>query len=124
MFGTIVARASNRTAFIAHLSHSKVARIMKRTTTIAPLPLGLIAAVFGLMSAAILMSRPVVLAQNNPIPTGSLNIPRSGHTATDEIENRQESVQPVITTSELAVGRNRFAFGLLLANNLIEAADV
>ena len=32
--------------------------------------------------------------------------------------------QALITTSELVVGQNRFAFGLLKANKLIEGADV
>ena len=34
------------------------------------------------------------------------------------------SLQPVITTSELVVGRNRFAFGLLKDGSLLAAADV
>jgi hypothetical protein len=33
-------------------------------------------------------------------------------------------VQTLITTSELVVGQNRFAFGLLKANKLLEGADV
>lgn len=33
-------------------------------------------------------------------------------------------LQPMITTSELVVGQNRFAFGLLKANKLLEKADV
>ena len=33
-------------------------------------------------------------------------------------------LQALITTSELVVGQNRFAFGLLKANKLIESADV
>ena len=36
----------------------------------------------------------------------------------------QEGLQPLITTSELAVGQNRFAFGLMKANKLLEEADV
>ena len=36
----------------------------------------------------------------------------------------QEGLQPLITTSELAVGQNRFAFGLMKANKLLEGADV
>ncbi|HJU63076.1 MAG TPA: thioredoxin family protein, partial [Candidatus Binatia bacterium] len=35
-----------------------------------------------------------------------------------------EGLQPIITTSELVVGQNRFAFGLLKANKLLESADV
>jgi hypothetical protein len=33
-------------------------------------------------------------------------------------------IQPLITTSELVVGQNRFAFGLLKAGKLLEGADV
>jgi hypothetical protein len=42
-------------------------------------------------------------------------------------DNRAEAVgglQPLITTSELIVGPNRFAFGLLKANRLLDNADV
>jgi hypothetical protein len=35
-----------------------------------------------------------------------------------------EDLQPLITTSELIVGENRFAFGLAMANKLVENADV
>ncbi|HEX7226558.1 MAG TPA: hypothetical protein VF353_02190 [Candidatus Binatia bacterium] len=35
-----------------------------------------------------------------------------------------EDLQPLITTSELIVGENRFAFGLAKANKLLENADV
>jgi hypothetical protein len=35
-----------------------------------------------------------------------------------------DGLQPLITTSELVVGQNRFAFGLLKANKLLESADV
>ena len=35
-----------------------------------------------------------------------------------------EHLQPLITTSELVVGENRFAFGLVKANKLVENADV
>ena len=35
-----------------------------------------------------------------------------------------EGLQPLITTSELVVGQNRFAFGLMRANKLLEEADV
>jgi hypothetical protein len=35
-----------------------------------------------------------------------------------------DKLQPLITTSELVVGQNRFAFGLLKANKLLESADV
>jgi len=34
------------------------------------------------------------------------------------------AIQPMITTSELVVGRNRFAFGLLYENKLVENAEV
>ena len=35
-----------------------------------------------------------------------------------------EAIRPLITTAELVVGTNRFAFGLLKAGKLIEGADV
>ena len=35
-----------------------------------------------------------------------------------------DEIQPLITTSELVVGMNRFAFGLLSENKLLEDADV
>lgn len=35
-----------------------------------------------------------------------------------------DNLQPLITTSELVVGENRFAFGLMKANKLLEKADV
>src|SRR4030095_6086550 len=35
-----------------------------------------------------------------------------------------DGLQPLITTSELVVGENRFAFGLLKAGKLLEDADV
>src|SRR5688500_14709383 len=35
-----------------------------------------------------------------------------------------EDLQPLITTSELIVGENRFDFGLGMANKLLENADV
>jgi hypothetical protein len=35
-----------------------------------------------------------------------------------------DELQPLITTSELIVGENRFAFGLAKANKLLEGADV
>lgn len=35
-----------------------------------------------------------------------------------------DGLQPLITTSELVVGQNRFAFGLLKAGKLLEGADV
>jgi len=35
-----------------------------------------------------------------------------------------EEIQPIITTAELVVGANRFAFGLLKAGKLLEGADV
>jgi hypothetical protein len=47
---------------------------------------------------------------------------RIGHA--DERRRVPEQLQPLITTSELVVGRNRLAFGLLKANKLLEGADV
>ena len=44
----------------------------------------------------------------------------AAETATEE----SESLQPMITTSELVVGKNRFAFGLLKAQRFLEGADV
>jgi len=38
--------------------------------------------------------------------------------------SRDEAIQPLVTTAELVVGSNRFAFGLLKAGKLIERADV
>ena len=35
-----------------------------------------------------------------------------------------EEIQPLITTSELVVGMNRFAFGLMKANKLVNGAEV
>ena len=35
-----------------------------------------------------------------------------------------EPIQPLITTSELVVGMNRFAFGLLKDHKLLEGANV
>ena len=35
-----------------------------------------------------------------------------------------DDLQPLITTSELVVGENRFAFGLMKANKLLERAAV
>jgi hypothetical protein len=35
-----------------------------------------------------------------------------------------DNLQPLITTSELVLGENRFAFGLMKANKLLEKADV
>lgn len=35
-----------------------------------------------------------------------------------------DGIRPLITTSELVVGQNRFAFGLIKAGNLLENADV
>jgi hypothetical protein len=43
-----------------------------------------------------------------------------GHAAT----TADDTLQPLITTSELIVGQNRFAFGLAKAGRLIERADV
>jgi hypothetical protein len=35
-----------------------------------------------------------------------------------------KDLQPLMTTTELVLGENRFAFGLLKANKLLERADV
>jgi len=42
----------------------------------------------------------------------------------DERREVPEQLQPLITTAELVVGGNRFAFGLLKAGKLLEHADV
>ena len=57
---------------------------MKRTTSATPHPFVLILALLGLVGAGTFTLEPVALAQVNPswIATGSLNTPRSGHTAT------------------------------------------
>jgi N-acetylneuraminic acid mutarotase len=57
---------------------------MKRTRNIVQPPFGLILVLVGLMSVAMFALEPFALAQANPhwTPTGNLNIPRSGHTAT------------------------------------------
>jgi hypothetical protein len=48
-----------------------------------------------------------------------------GLTAAAELKpNEGDGLQPLITTSELVVGENRFAFGLLKAGKLLEGADV
>jgi hypothetical protein len=47
---------------------------------------------------------------------------RIGHA--DEGRKVSEQLQPLITTSELVMGRNRLAFGLLKANKFLEGADV
>jgi hypothetical protein len=48
-----------------------------------------------------------------------------GLTAAAEIKpDASDQLQHLITTSELVVGQNRFAFGLLKANKLLEDADV
>jgi hypothetical protein len=47
-----------------------------------------------------------------------LAAPTSGGTA------NSDEIQPLITTSELVVGMNRFAFGLSSENKLLENADV
>jgi hypothetical protein len=44
--------------------------------------------------------------------------------AADPASEAANGLQPLITTSELVVGQNRFAFGLLKDNKLIEGADV
>ena len=46
----------------------------------------------------------------------------TGHA--NESREVAEQLQPLITTSELVIGRNRFAFGLLKANKLVEGAEV
>src|SRR5215475_13555577 len=45
-------------------------------------------------------------------------------TAADLTPETVDGLQPLITTSELVVGENRFAFGLLGAGKLLEGADV
>jgi hypothetical protein len=42
----------------------------------------------------------------------------------DNETNRDNALQPLITTSELVVGQNRFAFGLLKSGRLLERAEV
>jgi hypothetical protein len=44
--------------------------------------------------------------------------------AADLTPEAGDGLQPLITTSELVVGENRFAFGLLKAGKLLEGADV
>jgi hypothetical protein len=44
--------------------------------------------------------------------------------AADLAPETGDGLQPLITTSELVVGQNRFAFGLLKANKLLEDANV
>ena len=44
--------------------------------------------------------------------------------AADLAPEAGDGLQPLITTSELVVGENRFAFGLLKAGKLLEGADV
>src|ERR1041384_192009 len=38
--------------------------------------------------------------------------------------DRDDALQPIITTSELVIGTNRFAFGLLKSGKFFENADV
>lgn len=45
-------------------------------------------------------------------------------TAAELTPETGDGLQPLITTSELVVGDNRFAFGLLKAGKLLEDADV
>ena len=45
-------------------------------------------------------------------------------TAAELTPEAGDGLQPLITTSELVVGENRFAFGLLKAGKLLEGADV
>jgi hypothetical protein len=47
-----------------------------------------------------------------------------GAAAADLTPEAGDGLQPLITTSELVVGENRFAFGLLKAGKLLEGADV
>ena len=47
-----------------------------------------------------------------------------GLTAAAEPRRYGYGLQPFITTAELVVGQNRFAFGLLKAGKLLEGADV
>jgi hypothetical protein len=42
----------------------------------------------------------------------------------DDGTSRDDGLQPLITTSELVVGQNRFAFGLLKSGKLLEHADI
>src|SRR5262245_11096550 len=44
--------------------------------------------------------------------------------AADPAAETEDGLQPLITTSELVVGENRFAFGLLKAGKLLEGANV
>jgi hypothetical protein len=44
--------------------------------------------------------------------------------AADLTAEAGDGLQPLITTSELVIGENRFAFGLLKAGKLLEGADV
>lgn len=48
----------------------------------------------------------------------------SGSSHADERREVPEQLQPLITTAELVVGGNRFAFGLLKDGKLLEHADV
>jgi hypothetical protein len=47
-----------------------------------------------------------------------------GRTTADLTPEAGDGLHPLITTSELVVGQNRFAFGLLKANELLEDVDV
>ena len=47
-----------------------------------------------------------------------------GQTTADLTTEAGDGLQPLITTSELVIGQNRFAFGLLKAGKLLEGADV
>lgn len=44
--------------------------------------------------------------------------------APDPAPDANSTIQPLITTSELVIGQNRFAFGLLNAGKFLEGADV
>jgi hypothetical protein len=60
----------------------------------------------------------VLLVAGYPIQIGGLT------TAAELKPEAGDGLQPLITTSELVVGENRFAFGLLKAGKLLEGADV
>jgi hypothetical protein len=47
-----------------------------------------------------------------------------GRTAAELIPEAGDGLQPLMTTSELVVGQNRFAFGLLKAHQLLDGVDV
>jgi hypothetical protein len=57
------------------------------------------------------------------IAVGDVHLGKLG-AATETAAGANDGIQPLITTSELLVGQNRFAFGLLKAGKLLEGADV